>query len=171
MAGLLCRCGAGMETTTCPSPHKLMIYYKCEIDAALQLDPNITLSDFLSDWSTLRNCHHSYMNRKEPVEYWFCTECSRVYEVQAKPLGHWLRIFKLINSDVADYDNWKQIFVLLDVETDDATERDVNASLNQYLKDHDSMKYYISPDESEIVAYSDNSAKKYILEDTWLDVS
>ena len=45
MAGLLCRCGYGMESTLCPSPYKLIIYYKNEIDVAMQIDPNITLID------------------------------------------------------------------------------------------------------------------------------
>ena len=50
MAGLLCRCGYGMESTLCPSPYKLIIYYKNEIDVAMQIDPNITLIDFLNNY-------------------------------------------------------------------------------------------------------------------------
>ena len=169
MAGLLCRCGYGMESTLCPSPYKLIIYYKNEIDVAMQIDPNITLIDFLNNWSTLNNSPYTYMNRREPVEYWFCTQCNRVYEIQAKPLGHWLRIFKMTtdNSVNIDFNSWKQIFIFSDVDTDAATEKNINLTLNQYIDAHISKQYFLSPDESQVIVRTDNTLTVYSLEDTW----
>ena len=175
MATLLCKCGEGMHTTDCPSPYIVDIYYKAEADKAINDDPNITLHNFLIDWDEKNNCQRRFMKRTEPVDYWFCPVCKRVYEVQNIPHGRWLRIYKKTNIPVSEsFDGWKQIYVMPDADTDAAMEEEWEIHLSDYLKQHDSVLYYLSPDETIIHAVEKSSSKvlySYELEDSWSSIS
>ena len=171
MSQLGCICGERMTKTSCPSPCSLDIFYKEEIDRAIYEDPSITLHSFLSGWDERNDCAKKYMDRPEPVDYWCCPACKRVYEVQYIPGGRWLRIYKKANDPVAEsFEGWTRIYVLPDVETDAATEKDWEIHLSDYLLQHDSIRYYLSPDE-KIVHAVDKTTKKvhfsYELEDSW----
>ncbi len=82
-----------------------------------------------------------------------------------------MRIYKKANDPVAEsFEGWTRIYVLPDVETDAATEKDWEIHLSDYLLQHDSIRYYLSPDE-KIVHAVDKTTKKvhfsYELEDSW----
>lgn len=171
MAQLRCKCGAYMTKTDCPSPCSLNIFYKKEVDDAIRSDSDIMLHNFLSGWDEKNDCKHTYMNRTEPVDYWFCPTCKRVYEVQNIPHGHWLRIYKRIRSvTITDIENWIPIYVMPDVETDAATEEKREILLSDYLKQNHSVQYILSPDEKVVCAIDSASNKilySYKLEDIW----
>ena len=46
MARLGCHCGADMTNTDGPSPHRLNVFLKSEVDKALSYNPDIPLWDF-----------------------------------------------------------------------------------------------------------------------------
>ncbi len=171
MARLGCRCGEGMYTSEDPSPYIVYIYYKQEVDNALKDNPKITLHDFLNGWDELHDCSRDYMNRPEPVDYWFCPVCKRIYEMQYIPNGRWLRIYRRSNSLIHESLNgWKQIYFMTDKAVYDATEKDWNIRLSDYLQQHESVLYYLSPDDKTVLAINKSSAKvlfSYELEDSW----
>lgn len=171
MAQLGCRCGERMTKTFCPSPCTLDIFSKEEIDKAINEEPFIALHNFLEGWDEKNDCKKEYMDRPEPVDYWFCPVCKRVYEVQNIPHGRWLRIYKRSCVPTPEnFDDWKQIYVLTDVETDQATEVDWEIKLSDYLRQHDSVLYYLSPDEKTAHAVDKATSKvlfSYVLEDSW----
>ena len=103
MSQLGCICGERMTKTSCPSPCSLDIFYDAEVDKAICEDAAITLHSFLSGWDERNDCAKEYMDRPEPVDYWYCPACKRVYEVQYKPGGRWLRIYKKADIPVADH--------------------------------------------------------------------
>ena len=94
MARLGCHCGADMTNTDGPSPHRL----------------NVT------GWDELAECRNSFQNRSEPVEYWYCTECKRIYEVQAVSCGRILRNFKYVSepTEKCNLDGFEELFILWD---------------------------------------------------------
>ena len=173
MAQLSCRCGEGMYKTDCPSEYSLFIYHYSEVEKALKENPSVTLNDFLTNWDSTHDCAKEYMSRKEPVEYWFCPSCKRVYEVQKIPHGRWLRIFKRRETDIPlliDYSDWDLIYVMTDVETDQATEDDFEISLSEYLKYHDVVQFYMSPDKKTVCAIEKTTSRLlylYEMEDSW----
>lgn len=68
------------------------------------------------------------------------------------------------------FDGWKQIYVLTDLETDRATEKDWGIRLLDFLQQHDTIRYYLSPDERIVHAVDKASSKvlySYVLEDSW----
>ena len=171
MSKLLCKCGEGMSKSDCPSPNSLYIFYKDEVDSAIQHDPNIALHSFLSGWDDNKHCHRTYSLRKEPVDYWYCTECKRIYEVQLIPGGRWLRVFNRIDVAVKDdYSKWKRIYVLTDCDTDAATEENYDIRLVDYLNRHDSIHFYLAHDEKNACALDVATGTvlySYELEESW----
>ena len=171
MSRLGCKCGASMGSSDDPSPYIVYIYYKNEADNAIKDNPEVTLHDFLLGWDEKNECQRDYMDRPEPIDYWFCPVCKRVYEVQYIPGGRWLRIYH--RSDVAvpeSLEGWKQIYFMTDTEVYDATEEDGDIRLSEYLQQHDSVLYYLSPDEKIVHAVDKTTAKvlfSYELEDSW----
>ncbi|MCR4720528.1 MAG: hypothetical protein K5655_02285 [Lachnospiraceae bacterium] len=170
MSQLGCRCGERMSRTDCPSKYILYVYYESEIKNALKDNPSLSLNDFLTAWDSVKNCKKVYQVRKEAVDYWYCPVCKRVYEVQNKPDGRWLRIFKRESPDNSeDYSNWTRLYVMTDIGTDSATESDFTIGLSDYLHQIDDIKYYISNDERTLYAV-DSTPKilfAYTVEDIW----
>ena len=171
MAQLGCKCGERMTKTDCPSPCSLYIFYKEEVDRAIYDNPNIMLHDFLSGWDVLNNCQHDFMDRPEPVDYWFCPVCKRVYEVQDVPHGRWIRVFKKIaDNNHEEVGDWKQIYIMFDTETDAATEDNWEITLFDYLQQHNNILYYLSPNETVVCAVDKKTCQvicSYVLEDSW----
>lgn len=171
MAQLGCRCGERMYTSDDPSPYILSIYYKVEADKAISNDPEITLHNFMLGWDEKNDCRREYMERLEPVDYWYCPVCKRVYEVQLKPHGRWLRIYRKVDAIVpSDFTGWKQIYVITDYDMFNVYENCPDILLSEYLQQHDSVLYYLSPDEKTAHAVDKVSSKvlfSYVLEDFW----
>ena len=115
MARLGCHCGADMTNTDGPSPHRLNVFLKSEVDKALSYNPDIPLWDFYTGWDELAECRNSFQNRSEPVEYWYCTECKRIYEVQAVSCGRILRNFKYVSepTEQCNLDGFEELFIYL----------------------------------------------------------
>lgn len=111
------------------------------------------------------------MERNEPVEYWFCPVCKRVYEVQSITCGRWLRIYKKLDNIVSeDFNTWSQIYVISDMDVYAVYEKYPEILLSDYLQQHDSVLYYLSPDERIVHAVDKASSKvlySYVLEDSW----
>lgn len=175
MARLGCRCGATMGTSMCPSPYSIFIYYDSEVRQAIVDDPDITLMDFLTDWDEKHECQKEFMHRPEPVEYWYCIECRRIYEVQAHVGGRWLRVYRRSTDLIPmSFEGWPRIYVMTDMETYAATEMDIKTKLSDYLAQHDAVQYLLSPDESIVCAIAGETGKilySYVLEDAWLPES
>ena len=171
MGQLGCRCGERMTNTADPSPCTVYIYYKEEVDGALAHDPEILFFNFLTDWDEKNNCQAVFTNRPEPVDYWFCPVCKRLYEVQNIYRGRWLRIYKRTNDVVPDdFKAWRRIYVITDEDTFVATEENEDLHLADYVKRLQTVLYYLSPDEKTCVAYDGASNKilfTYVLEDSW----
>ncbi len=156
MSRMLCKCGATMGTSVSPSPYSLCIYYEQEIFSALADNPQILLSDFLTDWDELKGLQKKFMKRSEPVEYWYCTECHRVYETQMRIGGHWLRVYQRTECQLSNvsFEGWTRIFVFEEVETDTFLEKFPQLLLFDYIKMHEDILYLLSPDERTVVAVS-----------------
>ena len=171
MAQLGCRCGERMYTSDDPSPYIVDIYFKTETDKAINDDPKTTLHNFMLGWDEKNDCQREYMERQEPVDYWFCPVCKRVYEVQNIPHGRWLRIYKKSNEVVSYNENgWKQIYIITDMDVYAAYEETDDILLSDYLQQHDFVRYYLSPDEKIVCAVDKATAKvlfNYTLEDSW----
>jgi len=172
MSRMLCKCGAAMGTSESPSPYSLSIYYASEVDAAIKADQGIALHNFLLDWDEKNECQHQYMKREEQVEYWYCPVCHRVYETQAKIGGRWLREYIPSENpmEVENVSEWKKIYVMPELETDAASEKNPDITLVEYLKEHESPAYYLSQDETKVHAIELQSGEiifTYELEEKW----
>ena len=104
MARLGCKCGHTMGGSECPSPYSLYVYYSQEVETAIAENTDLRLMDFVMNWDELHKCRKEYMKRSEPVEYWYCTECHRVYELQAPSRGHWLRVYNKTGGVAEPFD-------------------------------------------------------------------
>jgi hypothetical protein len=163
-----------MGGSICPSPYSLAVYYQSEIEAALSDQSNVRLQDFLMGWDETNECKRQYMERKTSVEYWFCIECKRIYEVQVH--GRWLRVFqwqKPTSVTLPQVDNdWKRIYVFPDTVTDAATEANIDISLADFLRQEIfENEYFVSPDEKLVVAQKMSTKAIefcYQLEDVWI---
>lgn len=169
MARLGCYCGACMSNTECPSPHRLNIFLKSEIDAAISYNPDISLWDFYTGWDESAECRNSFQNRPEPVEYWHCTECRRIFEVQAVSCGRIIRGFKPVSfspDEAGNLDGFEELFVLWDIEMDEYLGIDRDYPLRDYISGV-RIKHYISPDCKTVYIFDATENKftgRYILD-------
>jgi hypothetical protein len=158
-----------MTDTEGPSPHLLNVFLKSEIEEALSYNPDICLWDLYTGWDELAECSNSFQKRSELVEYWYCTECKRVYEVQAISCGKILRCFKPIPAPAGEYslEGFEELFILWDTEMDDIICKDRYFLLKNYIAEPAKVKFFISADQK--TTYGLNAATnklicKYILE-------
>lgn len=150
MARLGCFCGAEMTNTVAPSKNLLKIFYYNEAEDAIRENPTIRLWDFYTGWDEKNECKNSFMKRTEPVEYWKCSVCKRVYEVQAKSCGRILRAYKPqeeFDEDSVRISDLKELLVLEDVEMDDMLSEEEGMTLKEYLNKRKQLRYFISEDE------------------------
>ena len=69
-----------------------------------------------------------------------------------------------------EHDAWKQIYVITDTDVYVAYEKSEDIRLSDYLQQHDTILYYMSPDEKIAHAVDKTTAKvlfSYALEDSW----
>lgn len=161
MSRLGCKCGHVMGSTDSPSPYSIYVYYESEVTQAISKNSNLTVMDFLVNWDEKNGCKKQYMKRKEEVDYWYCTECKRVYECQVKIGGHWLRVYqrKEAKSGIAfDKNECVQIFVFSEVYSDSATEENPKVLLSEFVKKL-SNAYYANSDESKVYVVDKESGK------------
>ncbi len=160
MARLGCKCGSEMTNTLSPSKNRLNIYYMKEALDAINSNPQIKLWDFYTGWDEKNSCNNSFMDREEPVEYWFCTNCRRVYEVQAKSCGKITRSYyvcEYINSIDTEYSSLAELLVLSDVEMDKLLSQNEKMTLQEYLTQGKTPKVYISADERTVYVKIENN--------------
>lgn len=149
MARLGCICGAEMTNTEAPSKNRLNIFYLKEAEAAIEKNSQIRLWDFYTGWDEKNECKNSFQNREEPVEYWYCPKCKRVYEVQAKSLGRIVRAFAVENKNIANErpaQEKEELIVLFDTEMDELLTNNEMMTLAEYLKTNRAERFYISAD-------------------------
>ena len=60
------------------------------------------------------------------------------------------------------YDSWARIYVMPEVETDAATEKEFGILLSDYLQQHDFIHYYLSPDEKAVYAVYKETSRSVI---------
>ena len=173
MAGLGCTCGHGMGTSADPSPYIVAVYYDYEVLNAIKEQNDLRLCDFKMEWDEVNNCEKIYMQRKDPVEYWYCPRCRRVHEIHIG-LGHILRTYKrtLIERSLLDgAEKWRQVFVFLDMATYKATDEDWNITLKEFVEKWPfPCTFRLSPDERKAVAIDNKTGKPafmYELEILW----
>ena len=171
MARLGCSCGAAMSTVACPSPHIYHVFTQAEVTAALSENPECPFWDFYTNWDSQKDEKHLFTS--EDFSYWYCTACSRMYQVQAKPRGRWVKKFHpsdniafLTSEDIA---NWEKVYVYSDKVVDQITEKDFKITLPAFLN-HKKHVYecYISPCSSTIAVCDKKSkaiVKVYLLEE------
>ena len=155
MARLGCICGADMTNTEAPSRNRISVFYLSEADAAIHNNPKIKLWDFYSGWNEKDVRNDTFQLRNEPVEYWYCTYCKRVYEVQAESCGRIIRTYEPIEpkgQDFSDDIGTKELLVLTDIEMDQRLSEEPELLLKDYLDRAREIKYYISADESMVYA-------------------
>ena len=159
MSRMLCKCGEILGTSATPSPYSLSVYYEKEVISALEKNPDIRLSDFLTDWDAVNETQYGFMKRSEPVEYWYCPECRRVYETQPQIGGQWLRIYQRAEfSDITmSFEGWSRIFIFTEIDTDALLEVSPQLRLSEYLHKHEGLLYLLSPDEKTLVAIADDT--------------
>ena len=153
MARLGCFCGAEMSNTVTPSKNILRVFYYSEAADAIRDNPLIRLWDFYTGWDEKNERNNSFMKRIEPVEYWRCSSCKRVYEVQAQSCGHILRAYepqKSFDSEHVQLSNLKELIVLNDIEMDDVLSKDARKTLRDFLNEEKPLRYLISEDENTV---------------------
>lgn len=165
MARLGCKCGADMTNTISPSNNKLNIYYIKEAKDAINSNPDIRLWDFYTGWDEKNNCNNNFQDRDEPVEYWYCTNCKRVYEVQSKSCGKIKKVYCLneeCSSDEIDFSSLTELLVLTDTEMDELLFQNEMLTLKEYLSSRTSIKTFISVDKKTVYVRNTNKSKTLI---------
>ncbi len=171
MARLGCKCGAEMANTISPSKNRLSIYYIQEVKDAINSNPQIRLWDFYTGWDEKNNCNNSFQDRNEPVEYWYCTSCKRVYEVQAESCGKIMRTYALEKekkSEKIDISSLTELLVLTDEEMDKLLAQNEKLTLQDYLAQRSTPRVYITADEKTvyITDIETRTTHIYLCEDT-----
>ena len=157
MARLGCVCGAEMTNTFSPSKHVLNIYYYEEVERALEENPKIRLWDFYTGWDEKKSCDNSFQNRPEPVEYWRCSECGRIHEVQAVSCGKKLRTYVPALEEICEKlspASLKEILPLTDIRMDEFLETDSELLLRDYVAASRDTRYFINEAETDVYAQS-----------------
>lgn len=157
MARLGCKCGHTMGGSECPSPYSLYVYYSNEVETAMAEYAGLRLMDFIMNWDEQHECRKDFMNRKEPVEYWYCTECGRVYELQALSRGHWLRVYSKMEevAEPLDKDTLVKLYVFSDVYCENILETDPDILLSEFVQKFET-DYFVSEDERVVYAFNKN---------------
>ena len=157
MGRLGCNCGATMSSVDFPSSNIIHIYGEKEVKKTLKDNPSISLWDF-------RSIRREY-------EYWFCTNCRRVHQVDVRTGYCVLRYTPVGESDnlisvIGIIDDWQDLYVITDVELDDVTERDFSIKLADYLP-RINRRVVLSPDHQTAVVYNPDTGielERYVAE-------
>lgn len=157
MGRLGCNCGAAMSSVDCPSPNIIHIFEEKEVKNALKENPSIGLWEFRS------------IRRK--YEYWFCTDCKRVHQVDVETGYCVLRYTPIGKSEdqigiMGIPADWQELYVITDAELDDVTERDFSIKLIEYLPIV-KRRVMLSPDQQTAVVFDTGTGielERYIAE-------
>lgn len=157
MGRLGCNCGAAMSSVDCPSPNIIHIFEEKEVKNALKENPSIGLWEFRS------------IRRK--YEYWFCTDCKRVHQVDVETGYCVLRYTPIGKSEdqigiMGIPADWQELYVITDAELDDVTERDFSVKLIEYLPKV-KRRVMLSPDQQTAIVFDAGTGielERYIAE-------
>jgi hypothetical protein len=171
MSRLGCSCGAAMSTVKCPSPHVYHVFTQEEIDVALKEKPDCPFWDFYSNWDSQRD--EKCLFTSEEYSYWYCTACGRMYQVQAKPQGRWVKKYRKSDTPMFTAEDvmiWDKLYVYSDKVVDQITEHNFTISLADFIA-HKKHTYncFISDDGSQIVVCSKKTKEilqSYLLEES-----
>ncbi len=171
MSRLGCKCGAVMTYTDCPSPCIMKIYLKSDIDRAIESNPSIRWINFENGWDEINQRKKEYSSLPYPAEYWFCPECKRVYVIDLR-YNRWTRVYKPDDTvQQHDITGWREVGSFHVVETDEATEADMDLSVKDFVyNESHPRKVYLSSDLMRVMVYdgsSGNSKISYTLEERW----
>ncbi|MCR5608281.1 MAG: hypothetical protein K6G26_04385 [Lachnospiraceae bacterium] len=153
-----CICGGEMRNTVTPSENRLNVFYREEGLDAIRDNEDIALWDFYTGWDEKNACDNSFQKRSEPVEYWFCSECKSVHEVQRVASGRIIRSYKYIksfNEDILIVDGLKELLVLKDIEMDELLSED-RILLRDYITIEKDIRYFINAAETKGYIVKDN---------------
>lgn len=156
MSSLLCKCGNELSGTISPSPYFLDIYTEKELREALEYRPDIDwiLLTFLGPQRDEKPL--PFMLRNENVEYWYCPECGRVYEV-GHHTGNFLRIYKRTCSipEIPE-DGLETIYAFTETYAEDCYQGKNYLSAEEFLL-HMPHKYIhkMTPDERCVITYQE----------------
>lgn len=169
MSRLGCKCGCIMSSSNCPSPNIIKIFTEEEITSAINYNRSIKLIDFETDWDETQECQKLFTKRPEPVEYWYCNECNRVYEVSLD-LQRWIRVYYK-NELPENFGTiaTKKLFVFTDKELEDAETENDNILLNDFISKKGYRHYCrTNDDNTKVIVFdskNDNIIGYYELEE------
>ena len=144
MGRLGCNCGAIMSSVDCPSQNIIHIFTEQEVEETVKNRPSLRLWDFRSE-------HRQY-------EYWYCTDCGRVHQVDVDTGCCVLRYVPVGASDdqyviLAIPSDWSELYVITDVELDEVTEHDFSITLADYLPKI-KRRVMLSPDQRTAIVFN-----------------
>ena len=155
MAKMACYCGASMSNVDCPSENVIYVIKKDRVDSALKYNPQISLIDFITNWDILKDTKKPFIS--EDYDFWYCTQCKRVYQSEIKIGGNKLAAYAYDpNSDPIDEDllfSMQELIVFTDIEEYDATEKEPPTSLADFVSSLSATRYFITDDGSKVYAY------------------
>ena len=155
MAKMACYCGASMSNVDCPSENVIYIMKKDRVESALKYNPQISLIDFITNWDILKDTKKSFIS--EDYDFWYCTQCKRVYQSEIKIGGNKLAAYAYDpNIDPIDEDrlfSMQELIVFTDIEEYNATEKEPPTSLADFVSSISGTRYYITDDGSTVYVY------------------
>jgi hypothetical protein len=155
MAKMGCYCGAAMSNVSCPSENVIYVMKKERVVSALKYNPQITLIDFITNWDVLTNAKKLFI--PEDYDFWYCTECKRVYKSDTHIGGNKLAAYKLdtepIQISKKNLSTLSELIVFTDKEEDDAIEKEPQMTLSSFLASLTDRQYYISDNEDTVYVY------------------
>ena len=156
MANLGCYCGTTLYDTNVPSENRIHIFRESEIQESLKLVPNLKFWDFTYDREKFP------VKNENQIEYWYCTDCGRVYVVPHKPNALTLWVYEKLPGNIPDGvrvdESWERLHIYTDVEGYDAVEANNGAGYDTVMLEDfiyrtpRKYKYFILPDEKFVVA-------------------
>ena len=156
MAKMACYCGASMSNVDCPSENVIYVLKKDRVESALKYNPQISLIDFITNWDVLKNAKKPFIS--EDYDFWYCTQCKRVYQSEIKIGGNKLAVYAYdTNVDLIDKEtllSMQELIVFTDIEEYGATEKEPPASLSDFVSSLSATRYFISNDGSIVYAYN-----------------
>ncbi|MBQ9415823.1 MAG: hypothetical protein IJU20_03150 [Clostridia bacterium] len=155
MAKMACYCGASMSNVDCPSENVLYVMNKDRVQSALKYNSQITLIDFITNWDSLKDAKKLFIS--EDYDFWYCTQCKRVYQSEIKIGGNKLAVYTYY-PDVDPIDkevlfSMQELIVFTDIEEYDATEKDPPTLLADFISSLSAKRYFITDDGSVVYAY------------------
>lgn len=155
MAKMACYCGASMSNVDCPSENVIYVMNKERVESALKYNHQITLIDFITNWDVLKDTKKPFIS--EEYDFWYCTQCKRVYQSEIKIGGNKLAVYaydpEVDSIDQETLFSLQELIVFTDIEEYNATETEPPTSLEDFVSSLSGMRYFITDDGSTVYAY------------------